>query len=202
MTPRLVLVCITVITLMALTAVITAAVATRSDVTVPEEDSVDVGFARDMATHHAQGVQIAELIRGRTQDHRIAALAADIALTQQAQLGRMQGWLGLWGYAQTTVGPRMAWMGHPVEGRMPGMATREQLDAFIEADGDEAERQFLELMIDHHAAGVDMAAAAAAEATVADVRGLAAAMASGQQAEIDAMQQLLDARRPSEASAA
>ena len=93
----------------------------------------------------------------------------------------------------------MGWMGHSIDGLMPGMATRAELNALADAEGDDAERRFLELMIDHHVAGVEMAEVAAAESQVADVRRLADAMASGQQAEIDAMRQLLDDRPPPEA---
>ena len=180
------------ITLVAITATVTAAFIRATTAERPDADSIEVGFAQDMMVHHAQAVEMAELIRGRTTDGRIVALAADIALTQQAQIGRMQGWLALWDQPQTSVGPRMAWMGHPVDGMMPGMATREELVALAEADAAEAQRQFLRLMIDHHLAGVEMAEAAAARAEVADVRWLAETMVDGQEAEIEAMRKLLN----------
>lgn len=177
-----------------LTALATVTVTTRI-LAPPGEDSVEVGFARDMIVHHAQAVEMAELIRGRTEDARIAAMASDIALTQQAQLGRMQGWLALWNRTQTVVGPRMAWMGHPADRPMPGMATRAELTTLAESEGRDAERLFLELMIDHHLAGIDMAQMAAAKTEVPDVRRLAEAMASGQEAEVEALRALLSERR-------
>lgn len=178
-----------------LLATMISATVTARTLAPPGENSVEVGFARDMIVHHAQAVEMAELIRGRTEDARIAAMASDIALTQQAQLGRMQGWLALWERTQTVVGPRMAWMGHPVDGPMPGMASRAELTTLAEAEGEEAEMLFLELMIDHHLAGIDMATLAAAEAEVPDVQRLAEAMASGQNAEVDALRALLSERR-------
>ena len=180
------------ITLVVITATVTAAFVRATTPDWPDADSVEVGFAQDMMVHHAQAVEMAELIRGRTTDGRIAALAADIALTQQAQIGRMQGWLALWDQPQASVGPRMGWMGHPVDEMMPGMATREELVALAEADAAEAQPQFLRLMIDHHLAGVEMAEAAAARAEVADVRRVAEAMVDGQEAEIEAMRKLLE----------
>ncbi len=69
----------------------------------------DIGFARDMAAHHAQAVDMAERIRSRTADPRLRSLATDIVLTQQAQIGRMQGWLELWGEPLTSTAPPMAW---------------------------------------------------------------------------------------------
>lgn len=57
----------------------------------PGEDSAATGFARDMRAHHEQGVEMAEIMRDRTDDPALRLLATDIALTQQAQIGRMRG---------------------------------------------------------------------------------------------------------------
>jgi uncharacterized protein (DUF305 family) len=39
---------------------------------------------------------MAEIIRDKTSSDDMRLLAADISLTQQAQVGIMQGWLGVW----------------------------------------------------------------------------------------------------------
>jgi uncharacterized protein (DUF305 family) len=90
----------------------------------PGNDSAEAGFARDMIVHHAQAVQMAEIIRDKTNSDDMRLLAADISLTQQAQVGIMQGWLEVWGLPITGEEPAMAWMGHPIDGLMPGMATQ------------------------------------------------------------------------------
>jgi hypothetical protein len=66
-------------------------------------------------------------------------LASDISLTQQAQIGIMQGWLGVWGLPITGDEPAMAWMGHPTDGLMPGMATPEEIDRLSELPSDGAD---------------------------------------------------------------
>ena len=71
---------------------------------------VDVGFSRDMAAHHLQGVEMANLVADHSEDPAVRGLAFDIATTQTNQVGRMQGWLALWGYSPTG-GDQMAWMG-------------------------------------------------------------------------------------------
>lgn len=157
----------------------------------PADDSADVGFARDMIQHHGQAVQLAELIRDRTDDPAIRTLALDISLTQQAQIGMMQGWLRLWGRRPTDIGSTMAWMGHPTSGPMPGMASNEDVDRLTELDGPAAEDLFLRLMIAHHEGGVLMAEAGRDLAEVAPVRTLADTIASSQAAEIDYIEQLL-----------
>ncbi len=177
---------------------------------VPGEGSPEAGFARDMSTHHAQAVEMAELIRTRTDDAELRTIAADIALTQQAQIGWMSGWLDVWGLPAYSSDAPMAWMagddgaathahgegmamgadGAP----MPGMATRAELAQLRDADGVQAERLFLQLMIEHHRGGVDMADAVLARTGNAQVRRLADAMVASQEAEITAMQELLAER--------
>ena len=88
---------------------------------LPGNDSAEAGFARDMIVHHGQAVQMAEIIRDKTHNDDMRLLAADISLTQQGQVGIMQGWLGVWGLPITGEDPAMAWMGHPTDGLMPGM---------------------------------------------------------------------------------
>src|SRR5215211_4764984 len=93
----------------------------------PTDDSLEAGFARDMMVHHDQAVAMALLVRDRTTDPRVKTLATDFLLTQENQIGQMLGWLNVWGLPATSAEPPMTWMGHPVSGRMPGMATPEEL---------------------------------------------------------------------------
>ena len=160
----------------------------------PATDSVDAGFARDMSLHHEQAVQMAALVYDRSDDPAVRSLAFDILTTQQGQIGIMSGWLDAWGLPWTSAGPRMAWMGMPTEGLMPGMATAEQMDALRAADGEAADSLFLQLMIPHHAGGVSMATEAAVHAEREPVRLLATSMAEAQTSEIAYMNELLVAK--------
>jgi len=157
----------------------------------PGEDSPDVGFARDMMTHHAQAVDMATLLRDRTDDPEMRQLALDIMLTQQAQIGQMQGWLTLWGYPIARTEPAMSWMGMPTSGPMPGMATPEQINQLRGLTGVEADGLFLQLMIAHHRSGVAMGQAALARAQRPEVRALAQSIVDAQTSEITLMQELL-----------
>jgi uncharacterized protein (DUF305 family) len=94
----------------------------------PGDDSAEAGFARDMMVHHAQAVEMAGILRDKSVSPEMETLATDIALTQQAQIGQMQGWLAVWGLPMTGAEPPMAWMGHHTDGRMPGMATPEEIE--------------------------------------------------------------------------
>lgn len=157
----------------------------------PGETSLDVGFARDMMTHHAQAVDMATLLRDRTDDPEMRQLALDIMLTQQAQIGQMQGWLTLWGYPIARTEPAMSWMGMPTRGPMPGMATPEQINQLRSLTGVEADGLFLQLMIAHHRSGVAMGQAALTRADQPEVRALAQSIVDAQTSEIALMQELL-----------
>lgn len=160
----------------------------------PGEDSVDVGFARDMGTHHAQAVQLANLLRDRTGDEAMRLLATDIALTQQSQIGQMRGWLDTWGRPPTSVEPPMRWMDHPAGEPMPGLASDEEIAELTASEGADAEVLFLQLMIRHHEGGLHMARVAAEDAEQPYVRALATGVVESQTADIANMTDLLAAR--------
>lgn len=158
----------------------------------PGDDSAEAGFARDMIVHHAQAVEMAGIIRDKTDDERIRTLADDIALTQQGQIGQMQGWLDVWGLSPTGSEPAMTWMGHEGhEGLMPGMATQAELNEMRAAPPDEAEEMFLRLMIEHHQAAIPMTDAVLERSDNPAVTNLADAIATSQTGEVRVMQDLL-----------
>src|SRR5215203_6610274 len=154
----------------------------------PADDSPEAGFARDMIVHHAQAVQMAEIVRDKTQSDSIRLLTADLALTQQAQIGMMLGWLGEWGLPVAETEPAMSWMGQPTEGLMPGMATPEEIDRLSEAPPDVADVLFLRLMIAHHQAAIPMAKAVLKRTERPEVIQLAESIEVSQRAEIENMQ--------------
>lgn len=77
----------------------------------PANDSAEVGFVRDMSVHHAQAVEMADIVYRRTEDPDIARIALDIGTTQQFQIGMMTGWLDMWGRSVSSDLPLMGWMG-------------------------------------------------------------------------------------------
>jgi uncharacterized protein (DUF305 family) len=171
-----------------------AALASLLAGSAPGDDSAEAGFARDMMVHHAQAVEMAEIVRDRTESAEMRTLATDIALTQQGQIGQMQGWLAVWGHSPTRTGPAMAWMGHPAEGKMPGMAGPEEVEELREVSPEEMDIRFLQLMIPHHQAAIPMAEAVLERSDRPEVERLAGAIAASQQAEIEVMQDLLQSR--------
>ena len=168
----------------------------------PSADSVDVGFARDMSAHHLQAVEMANLALQRSTDDAVRGLAFDISSTQQNQVGRMQGWLSLWGYS-VTGGRQMAWMGSDAHaahdmsmtnGLMPGMATEDELASLRSATGKKFDVLFLQLMTRHHQGGSEMAQYAQIHAGEWAVRRLASSIIESQTAETNLMVSMLSDR--------
>jgi len=171
------------------------------------DDSAEAGFARDMATHHAQAAEMALIVRDVAVDERLRTLAVDIMLTQTTQRGVFMGWLQQWNLPQASSQPRMAWMrehDHAASGsqagagsapeRMMGMATAEELARLRAARGVDAEVLFLQLMIRHHEGGVMMAKAILPQSTREEVVAMARSIDESQAAEIAAMTEMLAER--------
>nr|WP_093609945.1 DUF305 domain-containing protein [Streptomyces indicus] len=167
----------------------------------PSTDSADAGFARDMAVHHQQAVEMSFIVRDRTEDEDIRRLAYDIANTQANQRGMLLGWLNLWGLPIADGKAPMGWMEMPASpapghdgALMPGMATKSELARLGRLSGKEAEIFYLQLMTDHHKGGVHMAQGCVDRCTVGVEKRLAQGMVDAQESEIDLMADLLKER--------
>nr|WP_198428517.1 DUF305 domain-containing protein [Nocardia bovistercoris] len=183
----------------------------------PDPGTVDVGFTQDMSAHHAQAVEMAGVALLRSSDTEVRRLAYDIMTTQQAQVGRMQGWLQLWGKPAQSIDGYMGWMtdtrenGHDHVGgadhgsgggadhhangpvaTMPGMASAEDLATLRQTP--DVDRLFLQLMLRHHQGGLPMIEYAAQHAETTAVRTLATTMAATQTNESQLITTLLTAR--------
>ncbi|MEU6623618.1 DUF305 domain-containing protein [Streptomyces litmocidini] len=183
---------------------VTVASADRDEApSTPASSSADAGFARDMAVHHQQAVEMSFIVRDRTKDEEVRRLAYDIANTQANQRGMMLGWLDLWGLPKNESGVEpMAWMGMGGTGDagdldgalMPGMATNAQLDELRRASGRDAEVLYLKLMTAHHKGGVHMAEGCVQKCGVEIERNLAQGMVDAQTSEIALMADMLKKR--------
>ncbi|QFZ22992.1 DUF305 domain-containing protein [Saccharothrix syringae] len=178
------------------------------DPATPAADSVDVGFCQDMAMHHLQAVQMANIAVEKTTDRNVRQFAFDVASTQLEQVGRMKGWLMLWAQPeQPRAGQHMAWMSagggehaHTTTGEaassgpMPGMASSDELARLRSLSGTEADVYFLQLMLRHHQGGTAMVEYGAQHAEQHAVRTLAESMLKSQSSEADYMRELLAQR--------
>ncbi|MFJ4595091.1 DUF305 domain-containing protein [Kitasatospora sp. NPDC088861] len=171
-----------------------------ASVAVPADDSPEAGFARDMATHHQQAVDLSFIVRDRTGDDATRTLAFDIINTQANQRGMMMGWIDQWGLPQHSAAKPMAWMkmGHDYQAHdgslMPGMATNTQLAKLRSLSGRDAEVSYLQLMIQHHKGGVEMARGYVDLAKNDAEKRLAQSMVVAQTSEVQLMTDMLTER--------
>lgn len=190
-------------------ALTTRLIDSEPEQTTPGAGSVEVGFAQDMSVHHLQAVTMAGWARDHTTDPAIKTLAFDIERTQTGQVGRMKGWLGLWGQPEQTTGAYMTWMTEPMSGHgghgggdmkppngapMPGMATSAELAKLRSLTGKEMDVFFLQLMLRHHEGGTAMAQYGHDHTSIADVKSLTRSMLVSQGAEITLMKGMLQER--------
>lgn len=165
-------------------------------------NTVDIGFAQDMSAHHTQAVEMSGIALTGATDPAVRRLAYDILTTQQSQIGRMQGWLQMWGAPARGADGYMGWMpadehghGHDHGGgamsAMPGMATTEEIQRLRTTTGPALDVLFLQLMLRHHEGGVPMLEYGAAHAATTGIRVLAEQMLVAQQGESRLMTDML-----------
>lgn len=124
----------------------------------------DVRFMSDMIHHHAQALEMSELVPERTQNQQIRVLAARIINAQNDEIGIMQRWLQDRGLPVPEVGAAEhhgaghAGMQHDhgQHASMPGMLTPEEMERLRAARGAEFDHLFLTSMIRHHEGAVTM----------------------------------------------
>lgn len=168
---------------------------------MPTDNDPAVTFARDMMAHHQQAVEMALIIRDRSTDEAFRQFTLDVILTQQAQIGQMQGWLGAWGlpYAGAEA-PMTGPMVHngqtmAMTPELMGMQPQDKVNALRTTEPVvDAEVAFLQMMIGHHQGGILMAEAALEQSQHPEVRRLAESVITAQTGEIAYMRTLLQQR--------
>ncbi|GAA4412564.1 DUF305 domain-containing protein [Actinokineospora soli] len=151
-----------------------------------EHNDADISFAQDMIPHHAQAIEMAELVDGRTTTPAVVGLAERVEKAQDPEIRTMTGWLTAWGAEVPESG------GHGGHDSMPGMMSGEDMDRLAEAQGGAFDRLWLEMMIEHHEGAIEMARTELAEGANPGAKELAQQIIDGQQAEITEMKALLN----------
>jgi uncharacterized protein (DUF305 family) len=163
--------------------------------TTPGTDSAEAGFARDMAEHHAQAVEMGMIAYQKASTPEVRSLGGDIAITQQGQIGVMNTWLKEWGLNPNSSKPPMSWMPdgqRALNGNlMPGMATRDEIAKLRSATGKNVDILFCQYMLRHHLGGLHMIDGVLSMNPTSEVRDLAETMQRNQSGEIPVLQNLL-----------
>ena len=110
----------------------------------------DVSFMQGMIVHHQQAVDMAKLVRQRTNNEAVLKTADRIEAGEKDEMDFMRTWL-----EDRNLDVAMQGMGH-AHHTMKGMASPEQMRELAAANGTAFDRLFLELMVAHHLGAVDM----------------------------------------------
>ena len=125
---------------------------------IPQATEADIRFMQGMIHHHAQALDMTDLLETRSQDSDMKKLGLRIRVSQTDEIKMMQHWLAARG--QEAPDPRahhmegMEGMDHAV--MMPGMLNADEMKRLAAAKGPEFDRLFLEGMIKHHGGALVM----------------------------------------------
>ncbi|WP_330185073.1 DUF305 domain-containing protein [Nocardia sp. NBC_01503] len=152
--------------------------ATRTDF-----NAADITFLQMMYPHHAQAVEMAKLVPSRSQNQQLLTLAKNVEQAQTPEMQQITSLLQAFGK-----GAPSTTMGH--EG-MGGMMSADQMSSLEKLSGTEFDRQWMQMMIEHHRGAIDMANTELASGNNAESKAMAQAIMTGQQAEINEMNTML-----------
>ena len=155
----------------------------------PDLSDVDAGFLADMTTHHSGALTLGFAYLSRDNDASIAHIAREIVTDQAIEINFMNGRLAAADDDDVAaiVGDDVAmdWMGEPVDPtEMPGLASPDEVAELRSLTGLDADDLFSRLMIDHHAAGIEMAEHTIEHGSDDVTRTAARSMARAQRREI------------------
>jgi uncharacterized protein (DUF305 family) len=163
---------------------------------VPGHSEADVRFMQGMIPHHAQAIEMVDLMPGRTTNEQLLRLGGRIEISQRDEIALMSRWLRERDEAVPGTGSMaMTGMDHAL---MPGMLTPEQMQQLADASGVEFDALFLELMIGHHQGALIMVGelfATPGGGQESFTYQFAADVDADQEMEIRRMQQMLDELR-------
>jgi uncharacterized protein (DUF305 family) len=131
------------------TKTITTAQAT--DLSKVQATAADVKFMQGMIGHHAQAVEMVDLLNQNSTNPDMKRLGLRIKVSQDDEMNMMRKWLADRG--QEIPGPHAH---HMPGGMMPGMLSDEEMAQLAAAKGKEFDRMFLRGMIKHHGGAITM----------------------------------------------
>jgi len=144
----------------------------------------DIAFMQGMIHHHAQALEMVQLMEGRTNARDLIMLGKRIDISQKSEIKLMANWLkeagaevpmmadpayvsgahmrhgshasGHSGHAMHGSGAGMHDAGESGHAMMPGMLSHDQMQQLTEASGDTFYRLWLTFMIQHHEGALTM----------------------------------------------
>jgi uncharacterized protein (DUF305 family) len=162
--------------------------------------AADVKFMQGMIHHHAQAIDMTELLKTRSNSDDMKKLALRIQVSQTDEIRMMQRWLQAHGQdapdPHAMHMPGMIMPGMDQGPMMAGMLTPQEMTRLAGLKGAAFDRAFLEGMIKHHGGAITMVRelfAAPGAGQESTIYAFASDVVSDQQMEIDRMSGMLAA---------
>lgn len=152
-------------------------------------NDADVTFLTGMYPHHAQALEMATMVEGRSTTQSVIDLATRIKAEQQPEMDTITSLLARFGKPAPSTA--MSGMGSSGMSGMSGMMTGEDMSKLGTLSGTEFNKTWLTMMTEHHAGAVDLAKVELARGSNADAKTLATNIIAAQQAELTLMKGLL-----------
>ena len=111
-------------------------------------NEADVTFLQEMTVHHEQAIEMAEMVEDRTDRPELNELAGNIIESQSAEIDEIEGMLEAAGESSEEGG-----MDH---GGMGVSMSEEDMKALEASEGEEFDKMFSEMMIEHHESAIAM----------------------------------------------
>ena len=175
-------------------------------------NEADVTYLVMMIEHHSQALEMTDLVEDRFEREGIERISDRIAAAQGPEFSALESWL-----EENVVGPARDYPAHQnfcgLEGDgghhakdedvplcdlevdhddMAGMVSEQDMQRLTDAEGDEFDRLFVELMTAHHEGAVDMAVDVLAEGKDQIVIRMANDLIAEQNTEIARMEAVLE----------
>jgi uncharacterized protein (DUF305 family) len=138
----------------------------------------DAQFIDSMIEHHQGAIAMAEHAQGQAEHAELRDMADAVIAAQTEEIGQMREWRQAWYPELPSTGGMTMGMGEMT------------ISALTDIPFDQ---RFIDAMISHHQSAIEMAQAAQTEAEHAEIKELAGAIITAQQAEVAQMQGWLKA---------
>lgn len=164
-----------------------------------KHNAADVAFAANLVTHHAQGIEMAHILLGKSYiDPAVLSLASRIQSDQAPQIERLRSWLT--GWHRPVPAPNGSPTGSTEDpgGRvppsLPGMMSTDDMAALRRLDGVEGAKLFLAMIANHELGGIQLAAEELIRGRSGEAKKLAQTIIDREQARVRTANELLDGR--------
>jgi uncharacterized protein (DUF305 family) len=162
-------------------------------------NAADAAFAANLVTHHAQGIEMANILLAKSYiDLAVRSLASRIESEQAPQIERLRSWLTGWHRpVPAPNGSPTGSAGDPigrVPSSLPGTMSADDMAALRRLDGVEGAQLFLAMIGNHELGAIQLAAEELIHGRNPEAKKLAQTIIEQEQVRVRDANELLDGR--------